>query len=80
MEFYQIKVQYGQSIYDIAMQHYASVSYVYFLMADNPLVVISLDVVLPIGTVLNIRTEPTLDARETMLYYRRNNVEVNTNN
>ena len=68
-----IKVRYGQTIEDISIQEYGSLSGVRFLLEDNPS--ISLDTLLFPGQELNIRiVELTDSGFQTVNYLKQNNL------
>jgi hypothetical protein len=77
MKTYTIKIQAGQSIYDVAMQEYADVSGVWMLMQDNPIQCPDLNTALVPGASLIIRQEPVVADKELMNYFRTHKIEVN---
>jgi hypothetical protein len=77
MKTYTIKIQAGQSIYDIAMQEYADVSGVWLLMKDNPMECPDLNTALVPGASLIIRQDAVVADRELMNYFRTNKIQVN---
>lgn len=66
-------VQYGQSLFDLALQHYGSGEAIFILLADNPGLVQNWhDDPVP-GTEIYIKTEPL--NRRTFQYYRTNGIQ-----
>ena len=66
-----IKVRFGQTIEDIAIQEYGSLSGVRFLLEDNPS--ISLDTLLFPGQELSIRIVELTDSEVQMVNYLKQN-------
>jgi hypothetical protein len=72
---YKIEVQYGQNIWDVAMQFYGNVDGVWYLLLDNELD--SLDAELVPGTKLLIDESKIFDAR-IVEHFQNNSLEIAT--
>ena len=57
MDFYELTVSEGQSIYDLAVQVYGGVDGVFALRDDNPTLIADLNTDLVVGWQLNIRKD-----------------------
>lgn len=62
--------EYAQTIYDVAIENYGSAEGVFALMADNPDVIPDLNMILPPGSKLQIKTPPV---NEEMYQYLKGN-------
>jgi hypothetical protein len=80
MEMYEVLVEAGQSVYDIAVQEYADVSGVWLLLADNPTQCPDLNATLVPGAKIAIRQFPNVSDVELMNYFRNNKIQVNCGN
>lgn len=75
----QITVEQGQSVWDIALQEYGSVSEVFRLLADNPQLTSGLNTQLAAGQKLQIQRTPSgLPDADLVEVFRRNQVKINT--
>ncbi|MFM2385677.1 MAG: hypothetical protein RL660_434 [Bacteroidota bacterium] len=74
---YTILTEAGQSIWDIAIQEYGDASAVWHILDDNPTLVPDLNVVLDVGSAVEIQTQPSVTDNELMQFFRSNKIAVN---
>ena len=65
-----VLVGYGQGLFDIAIQETGAAEGVFSIMADNPVAVPDLNVVLVAGTVLQVKSAPT--DKQVLKYFADN--------
>lgn len=76
MEMYIVKIEEGQTIWDIAIQEYGDVLMAWAILEDNATLTDLNDDLAP-GTELKIRQAPTVQDKELMNYFRTNKIYVN---
>lgn len=69
-QYYEIRTEDGQSIWDLAIQEYGSIEEVFGLLDANPVLQINNEP--EAGTKINIEQEPDVQNREQMDYFRGN--------
>lgn len=79
MNFYQINIEQGQTIWDVAIQEYGDAMKAWIVLEDNSGVLTDLNTDLLPSMKLNIRTEIEIEDRELMKYFRTNKIHVNCN-
>lgn len=79
MNFYQINIEQGQTIWDVAIQEYGDAMKAWIVLEDNSGVLTDLNTDLLPSMKLNIRTEIEVEDRELMKYFRTNKIHVNCN-
>lgn len=79
MNFYQINIEQGQTIWDVAIQEYGDVMKAWIVLEDNSGVLTDLNTDLLPSMKLNIRTEIEVEDRELMKYFRTKKIHVNCN-
>lgn len=77
LDTYQILIEGGQSIWDVAIQAYGSIEAITLLASDNSLKKLA-DTPILAGDKLTIQVNPEIEDKATMRYFAKKRLKVNT--
>ena len=73
----EVKVQFDQHVFDLAIQEYGGIEGVFDLIEDNQDVIDGMDAVLELGTVVNIKVDGSTNTnKDSQSYFKTKQLDI----